>query len=67
MNRSEVPTLEIPKYQLNFLFPQIEFTLEEVQYRNLMEMIERFALYQKGLKVSEFSMNFLTYFTYTLF
>jgi hypothetical protein len=50
MNRSEVPTT--PRFKFEFVFPEIEVTLQEKQYRNLIEMLERFSLYHKSLKVT---------------
>ena len=50
MNRSETPTT--PRYQFEFVFPEIEIALQEIQYRNLIELIERFTLYHKSLKVT---------------
>lgn len=51
MNKSEVPDMNLPKIQMNFVFYEIGLALESNQYKNLTDMIDSFYRYHKGLKV----------------
>jgi hypothetical protein len=51
MNKSDQPNLQIPKIDAELDFPDIGFVLEELQYRNLTVVLERFSLYQRGIRV----------------
>jgi hypothetical protein len=60
INKSDIPDLKAPRLSFNFLFDDIGFTIEELQYKNFMDMVENFAIYHRGLKVPHTPSNIST-------
>ncbi len=43
--------MSVPKAQFNFLFDEIKFQLEEGQYKNFVNLVERLTLLSRGMQV----------------
>ncbi len=52
MNKNDADTT-VPKIEASLEFEDIGIALEERQYRNLTEVLDKFALYQRGIRVRD--------------
>ncbi len=50
LNKDEA-NVDVPKVTLNFVFDKLALALEQNQYQNVMDMLERYTLYFRGAKV----------------
>jgi hypothetical protein len=51
MNKSDAPDMKNPKVTADLMLPELGVTLEELQYNNLANLLEKWSLYQRSIKV----------------
>ncbi len=51
MNKQAELFKSIPKYTLNLIFDNIGLELEENQFREMLHLLQRTSLYQRGYQV----------------
>lgn len=50
MNKSNIPDKQIPKFTFNFEFDEIGLILEQLQYREVIDLMDWFKIYKNGEK-----------------